>query len=76
LESTATYTVVLSNSSTFAQQDNPGNEFIDVLPAGLTLVSASATSGTAVRDRRYEYRHLERQHSRQRFSNDHDHGDH
>jgi uncharacterized repeat protein (TIGR01451 family) len=43
-----TYTVVLLNSSTFAQLDNLGNEFTDVLPAGLTLVSASATSGTAV----------------------------
>ncbi|HEY5022440.1 MAG TPA: choice-of-anchor Q domain-containing protein, partial [Gemmatimonadaceae bacterium] len=42
-----TYTVVLSNSSTFAQLDNPGDEFTDVLPAGLTLVSANATSGTA-----------------------------
>src|SRR5690606_11974880 len=26
----------------------PGDEFTDVLPSGLTLVSASATSGTAV----------------------------
>jgi len=45
---TVTYTVVLSNSAAFAQQDNPGNELTDVLPAQLTLVSASATSGTAV----------------------------
>jgi uncharacterized repeat protein (TIGR01451 family) len=43
-----TYTVVLTNSGTGAQGDNPGNEFTDVLPAGLTLVSASATSGSAV----------------------------
>ncbi|MFN7961132.1 MAG: IPTL-CTERM sorting domain-containing protein [Thermoanaerobaculia bacterium] len=43
-----TYTVVLSNTGTGAQADNPGNEFTDVLPAQLTLVSASATSGTAV----------------------------
>lgn len=42
------YSVVISNSATTAQFDNPGNEFTDVLPAGLTLVSASATSGTAV----------------------------
>jgi uncharacterized repeat protein (TIGR01451 family) len=42
-----TYTVVLTNSGTGAQGDNPGNEFTDVLPASLTLVSASATSGTA-----------------------------
>jgi uncharacterized repeat protein (TIGR01451 family) len=41
------YTVVLTNSGG-AQGDNTGNEFTDVLPAGLTLVSASATSGTAV----------------------------
>jgi uncharacterized repeat protein (TIGR01451 family) len=43
-----TYTVVLSNSGTGAQPDNPGNEFTDVLPSTLTLVSASASSGTAV----------------------------
>jgi uncharacterized repeat protein (TIGR01451 family) len=42
-----TYTVVLTNSGTAAQGDNPGNEFTDVLPAGVTLVSASATSGAA-----------------------------
>jgi uncharacterized repeat protein (TIGR01451 family) len=41
------YTVVLTNSGTGAQGDNPGNELADVLPAGLTLVSATATSGTA-----------------------------
>ncbi|HLX08855.1 MAG TPA: hypothetical protein VKY89_13435, partial [Thermoanaerobaculia bacterium] len=43
-----TYTVVLSNSGSFDQQDNPGHEMTDVLPSQLTLVSASATSGTAV----------------------------
>jgi len=43
-----TYTIVLSNSSNFDQQDNPGHELTDVLPSQLTLVSASATSGTAV----------------------------
>ena len=43
-----TYTVVLTNAGPAAQADNPGNEFVDVLPASLTLVSASATSGTAV----------------------------
>jgi uncharacterized repeat protein (TIGR01451 family) len=48
--SALTYTVVLTNSGTGAQGDNPGNEFIDVLPAGLTLVGASATSGTATTD--------------------------
>jgi uncharacterized repeat protein (TIGR01451 family) len=43
-----TYTVVLTNSGNATQFDNPGNEFTDVLPAGLTLVSAAASSGTAV----------------------------
>lgn len=42
------YTVVLSNSGNGAQANNPGNEFTDALPAGLTLISASASSGTAV----------------------------
>jgi uncharacterized repeat protein (TIGR01451 family) len=45
---TVTYTVTLSNSGPGAQADNPGNELTDVLPAGLALVSATATSGTAV----------------------------
>jgi uncharacterized repeat protein (TIGR01451 family) len=44
---TVTYTVVLSNSGAYDQQDNPGHELTDVLPSQLTLVSASATSGTA-----------------------------
>ncbi|MGA8810222.1 MAG: hypothetical protein WB973_20315 [Thermoanaerobaculia bacterium] len=43
-----TYVVTLTNSGTGAQGDNPGNEFIDVLPAQVTLVTASASSGTAV----------------------------
>jgi len=46
--STVTYVVTLSNAATTAQLDNPGNEFTDVLPSGLTLVSATASSGTAV----------------------------
>ena len=45
---TVTYTIVLSNTGTGAQADNPGAEFVDVLPASLNLVSASASSGTAV----------------------------
>ncbi|HJU40272.1 MAG TPA: hypothetical protein VJ724_11915, partial [Tahibacter sp.] len=45
---TVTYTIVLNNAGGAAQGDNPGNEFSDVLPASLTLVSANATSGTAV----------------------------
>ena len=40
-----TYTVILTNAGTLDQTDNPGREFTDVLPAELTLVSASATSG-------------------------------
>jgi uncharacterized repeat protein (TIGR01451 family) len=41
-----TYTVTLSNSGPSAQGNNPGDEFTDVLPSQLTLVSATATSGT------------------------------
>jgi uncharacterized repeat protein (TIGR01451 family) len=43
-----TYPVVLSNGGRGPQPDNPGDEFVDVLPSALQLVSASATSGTAV----------------------------
>jgi uncharacterized repeat protein (TIGR01451 family) len=43
-----TYTVVLTNGGTSAQADNAGDELTDILPLGLTLVSATATSGTAV----------------------------
>jgi len=46
--STIVYTVILTNNGSGVQADNPGNEFTDVLPATLALVSASATSGTAV----------------------------
>ena len=42
-----TYTVVLANDGGTAQGDNPGAELTDVLPPSLTLVSATATSGTA-----------------------------
>lgn len=42
------YTIVLANAGPGAQVDNPGSELVDVLPAELALVSASATSGTAV----------------------------
>jgi uncharacterized repeat protein (TIGR01451 family) len=41
------YTIVLANTGT-TQNDNPGDEFTDVLPPQLTLVSATANSGTAV----------------------------
>ncbi|HEV8238306.1 MAG TPA: hypothetical protein VGS57_02945 [Thermoanaerobaculia bacterium] len=42
-----TYTVVLTNNGGTTQGDNPGAEFTDVLPSSLTLVGATATSGTA-----------------------------
>lgn len=45
---TVTYTIVLNNAGPGAQADNAGDELTDVLPSTLTLVSASATSGTAV----------------------------
>jgi uncharacterized repeat protein (TIGR01451 family) len=43
-----TYTITLTNSGNATAGDNAGNEFTDVLPAQLTLVSANASSGTAV----------------------------
>lgn len=46
--STLTYTVGITNNGSSAQGDNPGDEFVDVLPAGLTLQSATATSGTVI----------------------------
>jgi uncharacterized repeat protein (TIGR01451 family) len=45
---TVTYTVTLTNTGSAAQGNNPGDEFTDVLPSTLTLVSATATSGTAL----------------------------
>lgn len=48
--SRVTYTVVLANAGPATQFDNPGDEFVDVLPAGLTLVAASADSGVAFAD--------------------------
>src|SRR5204863_1192976 len=47
---TVTYTVIIENGSLTAQLDNPGDEFTDVLPAQLALVSAVATSSTATAD--------------------------
>lgn len=40
------YNIVLTNNGGSTQLDNPGDEFSDVLPIGLTLVNATATSGT------------------------------
>jgi uncharacterized repeat protein (TIGR01451 family) len=42
-----TYTVTLNNAAAFDQQNNPGAEFTDTLPAALTLTGASASSGVA-----------------------------
>ena len=44
---TVTYTIVLTNTGTGAQPDGPGDELTDLLPAGLTLVNATASSGAA-----------------------------
>ncbi len=48
--SLVTYTVVLSNAGPAAQSDNPGDEFVDTLPAELSLLGATATSGTVATD--------------------------
>ena len=45
--STLSYLIILSNSSNSDQQDNPGNELTDVLPADLILLAASSSGGTA-----------------------------
>ncbi len=45
-----TYTITLTNTGTATQADNPGHELVDVLPVGLGLVSANATSGTVTPD--------------------------
>lgn len=45
--STVVYTVTLDGGAV-AHADNPGDEFTDVLPPQLVLVSATATTGTAV----------------------------
>lgn len=41
------YTFALLNCGPANQADNPGDEFKDILPGGLTLTGASASSGTA-----------------------------
>lgn len=46
--SMVTYTIVMTNNGPDDQPNNPGDEFIDVLPAGVTLNSAVATSGIAI----------------------------
>ncbi len=46
--SNVTYTVTLANSAAYDQQNNAGPEFALTLPASLTLVSATAPTGTAI----------------------------
>ncbi len=45
---TVTYIVTLTNLGGLPQADNPGDEFVDVLPESLTLAGATATSGDVV----------------------------
>jgi uncharacterized repeat protein (TIGR01451 family) len=47
---TVTYTIVIVNVGAGPSADNPGDEMVDVLPAGLTLLDASADTGTATVD--------------------------
>ena len=68
---TITYTIVLTNNGTGVQGDNAGNEFTDTLPAGLTLVSANATSGT--RQHGHQHGDLERLHPGRRLGDHHHH---
>jgi uncharacterized repeat protein (TIGR01451 family) len=44
------YEIVISNSGPAAQIDNAGDELVDVLPAELVLIGATATSGTLTLD--------------------------
>ena len=43
-----TYTTIIGNDGLQASSDNPGNEYTNVLPSGVTLTSVSASQGTAV----------------------------
>ncbi len=45
LAAPVTYTITITNNGTSAQFDNPGDEMTDVLPASLTLRTATATAG-------------------------------
>ncbi len=42
---TVTYEITATNNMSVASGDNPGAEITDTLPAGVSLVSAEATSG-------------------------------
>ncbi len=41
-----TYTIVINNTGPNPQNDNPGDEMTDVLPASMNFVSGSASNGT------------------------------
>jgi len=43
-----TYTITLTNAGPGTQADNSGDEMTDVLPSSVTLLGASASSGTVV----------------------------
>jgi uncharacterized repeat protein (TIGR01451 family) len=45
-----TYTIKLTNAGPAVLNDNPGNEMTDQLPSTITLIGASASSGTATAD--------------------------
>lgn len=45
-----TYLITITNAGPGMQQNNPGDEFVDVLPPELALIGASADSGTAFAD--------------------------
>jgi uncharacterized repeat protein (TIGR01451 family) len=47
---TVFYTIVISNVGAGPHPDNPGDELVDVLPAGLTLVGATADIGSVSLD--------------------------
>jgi subtilisin-like proprotein convertase family protein len=46
--STVTYTTTIGNNGGAASADNAGDEYVDVLPSGVTLVSANANRGTVI----------------------------
>jgi uncharacterized repeat protein (TIGR01451 family) len=48
--SAVTFTIVVTNNGGAAQGNNAGDELVDILPAGLTLIAATATSGAALAD--------------------------